>query len=199
MMEQQITHIAQQQEEIKKLIHTSAAGITHQTNNQTNNTTNTNTNSHNKITINVVAFGRENAQHILDDNAFMERCIRRRELGVIDYLQRLHFDPRHPEHHNVRMTNYKVPWLDVHNGEGWMKSSREETLDEMVNDGCNSLDEHYQENKETYAEKLTERMIQMIEDFLENAKNDHPPTLQELRSKLFLMVMNYSKVALGVS
>ena len=82
----------------------------------TGNTTNSHDNSHNKIenqniTININAFGNENLEYI-DDKAITE-CISRVYKSIPSLLEKIHFDPEHPENHNIKITNKKLPYASV--------------------------------------------------------------------------------------
>ena len=74
------------------------------TNNNTtnNNTTNNNTtnNTTNHITI-VNDFGKEDVRYL--GTSFLRWCFLNRLTGYRELIQRVHFDPLHPENHNVRL------------------------------------------------------------------------------------------------
>lgn len=162
---------------------------------QQNNCHNTNTINNTQVII--APFGKEDVSHILEDKSFMERCLRRRELGVIDYLKRVHFDPQKPEHRNIRVPNLKLPWMDAFDGEKWIKKNKEEVLDDMLDTGTETLDSHYYEHKEELAERLSETMISLIEDFIDKVSNrdqeTHTQLFQDLKRNIYLMVINESR------
>lgn len=166
-------------------------GVVNNTNNTNNTMNNTNTNN----IIQICAFGQEDASRLLNDARFMERCLIRRELGMVDYLQRLHFDPSHPEHHNLRVTNYKLPYIDQFDGSRWKKAEKEEILEDMLDGSCSSFDEHYQENKHDIATRVTENMMRMINEFVDHLK-DREANAQlflDLKKKIYLMMINESR------
>jgi hypothetical protein len=79
-----------------------------QTSTRGNTTTNTNSNNttidtQNNITIQINSFGQENTEYI-DDKAILQ-CIDRVYKSIPALLQKIHFDPQHPENHNIKITN----------------------------------------------------------------------------------------------
>lgn len=157
-------------------------------------TNNTQMNCNNTY-IQINAFGRDQSQYVLDDKLFMNACLRKREKGMVDYLQRLHFDQQHPENHNIKVTNYKMPFIDVYDGTRWIKSDKEDVLEDLLDEGCSGLDMHYEENKDELAEHFTANMFRMIEEFLEKVKDrdTHMKLFQDLKRKIYLMMLNESK------
>ena len=92
-------------EQINKILenHAAAAPVLMQT--TTTNIIDNRTN--NNITININTFGDENIDYI-DDKAwlsYINRCYK----SIPYLLERIHFDPKHPENHNIRTTNKKLP------------------------------------------------------------------------------------------
>lgn len=154
-----------------------------------------NTNCNNNTVIQICAFGNENVAHLLEDKTFMERCLRRRELGVVDYLKRLHFDPDYPQNNNIRVTNYKMPYVDQFDGTRWIKSEKDTILNDMLDGSCNSMDEHYHEYKDEMATRITENMMRMITDFIDHLKDpeNNPQMYQDLKKKIYLMMVNESR------
>jgi hypothetical protein len=108
--------------QIALLLETHASeGNTHTSGNQTNNIENQtnienqnnieNQTNNNTINIHINAFGKENTDY-LDDQAIVE-CIDRIFNSVPAILKRIHFDPDHPENHNIKITNKKLPYASV--------------------------------------------------------------------------------------
>ena len=119
-----------------------------------NNITNSNNNSHNttnnvqhnniqqsitkSITIN--NFGKETTNHISKKILDSLVCA---PFGAIPKLTHIiHFDPNHPENDNVRITNRKDNYIDVHKDNVWLIEDRKKAIYQMMDNSYYLLDEH---------------------------------------------------------
>lgn len=153
-------------------------------------TTNTNTNTKidnqtNNITININAFGNENTDYI-DDKAILA-CISRVYNSIPTLLQKIHFDPKHPENHNIKITNKKLPYASVMgNNRKWKTVDRKDAIEKMVQNGFNILDEQYSENKD----KLSTTKQQNFEGFLSKFEIEDKEVMKLIKNEVDMMVLN---------
>lgn len=159
----------------------------HNTNTSTTNSNN-NTNietQQNNITININAFGNENLDYI-DDKSIIS-CIDRVYKSIPTLLEKIHFDPDHPENHNIKITNKKLPYASVMgNNKKWRTVDRKDAIDSMVSNGYNLLDEKYTENKDKFAPSKQQR----IEGFLSKCETEDKDVMKQIRSEVDMMVLN---------
>ena len=155
-----------------------------------NNTTSTNCNNTNIETqnihiININAFGNENTDY-LDDKSILA-CIDRVYRSIPSLLEKIHFDPEHPENHNIKITNKKLPYASVMgNNQKWKTIDRKDAIDTMVSNGYNILDEKYAENKD----KLSTSKQQRFEGFLSRFEAEDKEVLKKIKSDVELLVLN---------
>lgn len=117
------------------------------------NTTNNNACSINNGTvinqnIQINGLGKEDIRYITEDpkfREFMTECIRGKVCGLMDYMVKKHFDPNHPENHNVRKLNKKEDFMEVFDGKKWRTQFSDEILEDvfrhMQTDFANFVDE----------------------------------------------------------
>jgi len=156
--------------------HSAAPSVT---NNQIDNSTN------NNITININAFGSENTDYI-DDKAILA-CIGRVYKSIPTLLEKIHFDPKHPENHNIRITNRKLPYASVMgNNQKWKTVDRKDAIETMVNNSYNILDEKYKENKD----KIPSSKQEHFKGFQSRFESEDKELLKEIKSEVDMMVLN---------
>ena len=149
---------------------------------QTINTTN---NNHNNITININAFGNENTDY-LDDKLIID-CIERVYKSIPTLIEKIHFDPKHPENNNIKITNKKLPYASVMGkNQKWTTVDRKNAIETMVYNGYNLLDLKYHENKE----KLPLRKQQHFEGFQSKFENEDKVLIKQIKTDVEMMVMN---------
>jgi hypothetical protein len=150
-----------------------------------NNTTNNSSIETQNITININAFGNENIDYIEDKT--IHECIDRVYKSIPSLLEKIHFDPSHPENHNIKITNKKLPYASVMgNNRKWKTVDRKDAIETMVNNGYNLLDFKYNENKNRFPLKKQ----QNFESFQDKFENEDKPLLKQLKSDVEMMVMN---------
>ena len=170
--------------QIAMLLDKHAAGppVVHTTN--TNHNKIDNQTNHN-ITINIKAFGNENTDYI-DDKAIIA-CIGRVYKSIPSLLEKIHFDPRHPENHNIKITNKKLPYASVMGiNQKWKTVDRKDAIETMVLNGYNLLDEKYTENKN----KMPATKQQNFEGFQSKFETDDKDLMKQIKTDVDMMVLN---------
>ena len=113
--------------EIEKLL-TSVGNVTN------NNTTN------NIIVVN--NYGKENKEYLTED--YLKKLLDKPFGGIQQLIKRLHFHPMHPENHNVKITNKKLPYALVWNDKIWETRKKKEVISDLVDKGYMILDTTYE-------------------------------------------------------
>lgn len=146
-----------------------------------------NTNIGTQVNININAFGNENIDYI-DDKSILA-CIDRVYRSIPSLLEKIHFDPEHPENHNIKITNKKLPYASVMGvNQKWKTVDRKDAIDTMVSNGYNLLDEKYTENKD----KFTSSKQQRFEGFQSRFETDDKEVIKQIKSEVDIMVLNGS-------
>jgi len=148
----------------------------------TNNNNNVETQN---ITININAFGNENTDYI--DDKSMLACISRVYKSIPSLLEKIHFDPKHPENHNIKITNKKLPYASVMgNNHKWKTVDRKDAIETMVMNGYNLLDEKYTENKD----KIPIAKQQNFEGFQSKFETEDKDVMRQIKTDVDMMVLN---------
>jgi len=136
---------------------------------------NNNNNTTNNIII-VNSFGKENLDYINDE--FIKKITKEPYGAIPKLLRTIHFHPKFPENHNVKITNIKLPYASVWNKKTWEMRNKKEVIDHLVNKSCNILDC-------TIAEKSFTNFMKKYENDEETSKN--------IDKETELMVINETK------
>lgn len=155
------------------------------TTNHNNNSKNSTTIGTQNIIINVNAFGNENVDYI--DNKAIIACIGRVYKSIPSLLEKIHFDPKHPENHNIKITNKKLQYASVMgDNQKWKTVDRKDAIDKMVLNGYNILDEKYAENKD----KIQPTKQQNFEGFMSKFESEDKDVLKQIKTEVDMMVLN---------
>ena len=191
MMRERIDQFEKEREEMKAQI---SQLLDQQATSRGNTTTTTNSNNttidtQNNITIQINSFGQENTEYI-DDKAILQ-CIDRVYKSIPALLQKIHFDPQHPENHNIKITNKKLPYASVMgDNQKWKTMDRKDAIDKMVNNGYYMLDEKYETNKD----KFDPRKQQNFECFKDKFETEEKNTMKMVKGDVEMMVINGGEI-----
>ena len=77
-------------------------------------------------------------------------------------LKIIHFNPKHPENHNIKITNKKLPYASIYKDSKWVLTDKKEVIDNILDKGFNLLEDHYEHNN-THNEKYEKFKVQYEE------------------------------------
>ena len=147
-------------------------GNTHTVNNNNYNYTNYNTINN---TIHINNYGCENINYL--DKDYLNNLLEGAFTALPKLIENIHFNPEHPENHNIKITNKKQPFVKVLKNDQWHLQDKQETLDHLLDEKYYMLETHYAKLEEK--EKLTGKMEEVMGRFRERYTGD-----KDLQKKL---------------
>ena len=156
------------------------------TTNNITNTTNTNTNN----IINIRNIGDENIKHIKSkDFATMLKGI---YSAVPKLIEKIHFDPDHPENQNIKYTNKKFPYLKVMKDNKWQLVNKRNELLNLIDSNCYLLNEVKNKISEKNKYNISEFHKNNIDEFMDKYNEDDKNVMLDLMERTELMLLNNS-------
>lgn len=134
-------------------------------------------------TIIVNNFGKENLEYLTDKH--FQSFLTLPTNGIPKMIEYIHFNPNHPENHNIRIKNKKLKWAEVKEDNKWIIKHKKEVLDDLIDNGFITLEEYKDKNLDNLDDLLVDRYLKMSKFYNDN-KDD-------LMSKTELVVLNGSK------
>ena len=152
------------------------------------NTTNNNINNSRNIIIN--NYGEENIKHLRSkDYASLLKGI---YSAVPKLIQQIHFDPEHPENHNIKFTNKKFPYLKVMKEDKWQLVDKKTELLDLIDNKCYLLREKYYNILEKNKYNISDNQKSIIDKFLDKYEEDDKQVLLDIINKTELVLLNNS-------
>lgn len=152
-----------------------------------NNTTNNIKNQTNNI-ININCFGNENMDYITDK--VILHCMSKIYGSIPLLIEKIHFDPAHPENHNIQIPNKKLPHAKIMNHKReWEIIQKKDAIDTMIDNGYNLLDEKFQEN----SHELADNRQKHFRNFQAKYEDGDKETIKDIKDKVELLVINNSR------
>ena len=130
----------------------------------------------------------ENTEYIT--NRVLEKILRMGPvLAVPRLIQYLHFNKKHPENHNLAITNIHSKFAHVRNKNMWQVRLLNELLEELVSSKFNILDEYFEMEGR---DKIPKMKANSYEKYREKIYEDDD-VRDQLKNKLYETIVNFSK------
>ena len=179
--------LLQQNEEMKKQIDDllEKAGTTNVTNNIAKAKVVNNTNIENNIEtqININYYGCENLEYITDK--FIQEMMKIPYSSIPHIIKHIHFHPAHPENHNIKITNRKLPYASVYKNDKWELSQKRQTIEQLMQKGYGLMDERIDN-----LEKLSDKGKERYQAFQNKFERDDPEALKQIYQATELCLLN---------
>ena len=176
--EQEIKHRDEKMEELQEEIERLKAEKSVINNNQ-------NIETQNNINIHLNAYGKENLDYITD--TVMLRCINHITRSIPMLVSKIHFDPKHPENHNIKVTNHRLPYVKILNKKKqWEYANREQTMVNVICKSYSMLETTY----EGYKDEIPESTQRNFERFQNKYNDNDDKTMKNLNQHVEMIMMN---------
>lgn len=186
----QISTLMEKVEENKTDSAVSTQQITNNENSQfhgshNNNHSNNKVLNNQNVTININAFGNEKTDYLKDKD--FVNCINSIYNSVPNLINKIHFDPKHPENHNVKISNKKLPYASVLTKDNnWKCMDKNDAIDSMIDKSYVMLEISYEGNKDD----ILPRIQSHFEDFQRKFCNQDKKTMRNVKKKVELSLIN---------
>jgi len=110
-------------------------------------------------------------------------------LAVPRLMKYLHFNKKHPENHNLAITNIHSKFAHVRNNNMWQVRLLNELLEELVSSKFNILDEYFEM---VGRDKIPKLKANSYEKYREKIYEDDD-VRDQLKNKLYETIVNFSK------
>lgn len=133
-------------------------------------------------------FGNENIYYVKGPQIL--ECVMELYKSIPAMVEKIYFDPNHPENHNVKITNKKLPYASVIGSDKkWKIMKQEEVIDQMVNKCFSLLNDTYRENRT----KLSENEQKQFDEYTNKYVMNDKKTIKDIKYDVKILIINHSK------
>tara|TARA_E500000178_G_C17018667_1_gene754279 strand:+ start:1092 stop:1952 length:861 start_codon:yes stop_codon:yes gene_type:complete len=119
-------------------------------------------NATNQKIININTFGKENLDY-LTEKVFL-KLLNTPFNAIPKLIELKHFNPKHPENNNVKITNIHDKYAKVYKDKNWITTHKKEVINDMIDNGFADFEEFRDLNEDELAEKVREK-YKLMEKF----------------------------------
>ena len=139
-------------------------------------------------TVTINAFGRETTEHITPQ--FLDQCVKRTSKGLVELIEKIHFDPGHQQNCNLKITNVKMPIMQVHNGRTWKYDTKEKVLNQLVDRGHGIMQDHFDDHEDRIRDQVSQTMFDHIRGWMDRMADRDKKTLEAVLTDIYVLVLN---------
>lgn len=141
--------------------------------------------------INVLnSFGNEDKSHLTDK--FLDMCLRRTSKGFVQLLEKLHWDPDVPANANIRISNRKMPLVEVQDSGKWRFVPRDKAINQMIDKGQDILSEHFEDHQDEIKSNVSDSLWDHLTRWMELMQDKDKSTIQDLLLEIYCLILNNS-------
>ena len=111
-------------------------------------------------------YGSENLEYI-SDNIF-KKLLNKPASAITKLIELKHFNPNHPENHNVKITNIHDKYAKIYQDKKWLIKHKKDVVEELVENGYADFEEFKDLNEDELAEKIKEKYKLMQRNYNDN-------------------------------
>jgi len=143
----------------------------------------------NKVKLLDTKLSYEESDHKFISDSKISECMTKQYMSIPHLIKMVHFDPKHPENHNIYVSNIQSKQLFLYDGKKWILKNKDETIDNLISSSEYKLKETLgkwiqdEENKEKYA-----FAINKFKKYLEMKDNDQ--VTNNIKEEIKLMLYN---------
>ena len=146
-----------------------------------NNTTN------NTVNINItLPFDKTNYDFLTEKD--FNQCINRMIMSVPNLIKKIHFNPEHPENHNIYISNRNKNKLLQYDGKHWNVVNHKETIDKLINEHEYILEEWLESGEDKFP-----RAMQKFKKYVSIKKKDDEVD-NKIKDEINMMLYNNRKM-----
>lgn len=147
----------------------------------------TNIQTQNNVVV-IHKFGQEDMDHLTD--AFKTTCLKRTNKGLVELIEKIHFDEQKPANANIRISNKKLNFIETHNGKKWVYAKKDHVLNDLMERGSSILTDHYEETQDELREDVSVSMYEHIRDWIVKLEDADKKSLAPLLEDIYLLILN---------
>ncbi len=153
-------------------------------NKNSNNTTINNTVNNNQQIV-VVSYGAEDMSK-LDRNKILNCIAQGPRKSALELTRAIHFDPDHPENHNIYISNKKDKYAMEFKNNNWEVVLEKDLIEKIYR----NKKEYIEENLEDFYESLTKKQIERLEEWLKDKDDEDDEKTIHIKQQLSLLLFN---------
>ena len=134
--------------------------------------------------IKLLAYSNTDTSH-LTDNDYL-KCLKHSNFCIPHLIEKIHFDPKKPENHNIYISNLKNNYAMIYDGNKWNLKDRDEVINNILDEKEVIVEqklEEWLENGKNYPD-----IMKKFNRYLEKKENDI--VLNKIKNEIKLMLFN---------
>ena len=143
--------------------------------------------------IKILAYDNTDVSHLTDKDYL--KCLNHSNFCIPHLIEKIHFNPKKPENHNIYISNLKNNYVMIYNGNKWMLNNRDESIENLILEKESMIVqklEEWIENGNKYPE-----IMKKFNRYIEKKENDK--VIDKVKEEIKLMLFNNRDVISSIN
>jgi DNA-directed RNA polymerase subunit RPC12/RpoP len=143
--------------------------------------------------IKILAYNNTDVSHLTDKDYL--KCLNHSNFCIPHLIEKIHFNPKKPENHNIYISNLKNNYVMIYNGNKWMLNNRDESIENLILEKESMIVqklEEWIENGNKYPE-----IMKKFNRYIEKKENDK--VIDKVKEEIKLMLFNNRDVISSIN
>jgi len=160
-------------------------------------TTNSNNNNsyNNSYNVQINALGNEDLTRITPE--LIDTCIRRTTKGLVELMEKIHFDTDVPSNHNLRASLQHPDHIRYHDGEGWVYGPRNRVVRDVVNSSHNIMSNRYDDSQQEMRKSMSNAMYEFVDRWMNKMTKSNAQMYVDVMSEMYCALLNKTDRVFG--
>ena len=133
--------------------------------------------------INILAYKDTDISH-LTDNDYL-KCLKHSNFCIPHLIEKIHFNPKKPENHNIYISNLKNNYVMIYDGHKWNIKDRDESIQDLIDEKEVFIEQKLEwiENGKQYPD-----IMKKFNRYIEKKENDK--VLNKIKNEIKFILFN---------
>lgn len=132
--------------------------------------------------IGLIAYGKEDISKIDKDDII--KALMRGFYSPLELTEKIHFNPKYPEYHNIYIPNIKDKYVMIYDGKKWNLALRDEAIDDLYDNKRGYIED----NVKNFYDKLNEIRRDALERYLDTPEDNKK--IDNIKEQIKLLLYN---------
>jgi hypothetical protein len=147
--------------------------------------------------IKLLSYGKTDVSH-LTDNDYL-KCLKHSNFCIPHLIEKIHFNPKKPENHNIYISNIKNNYVMLYDGNKWILKNRDEVINELIDEKEVIIEQKFTRlSRDCFREEWIEKgneypdIMRKFQRYIEKKENNS--ILNKIKNEIKLILFNNRKL-----
>jgi len=147
-------------------------------------------NNHN-TNVQINALGHEDLTGITPQ--LLDMCIRRTTKGLVELMEKIHFDTGAPNNQNLRASLQHPEQVEYHDGDSWKYGPKNRVIRQVVDSSHLLMSSRYDDSQQDLRKSMSHAMYEFIDRWMNKMTKSNAQVYVDVMSEVYCSILNRTR------